>query len=111
MYTCVCRPLVDALRSAGDVVLSIVAEQDEEVVGHVLFSRLKIHTEGGGVIPAVALAPMAVMPERQRQGIGSALLRAALEECRRVRECIVIVVGHTHFYPLYPRFGFSHEST
>jgi putative acetyltransferase len=98
--------LVDALRAGGDTVLSLVAEAESRIVGHVLFSRLRIHVDDGAIIPAVALAPMAVAPERQRRGIGSALLHEALRECRARGERIVIVVGHVDFYP---RFGFSHE--
>jgi putative acetyltransferase len=98
--------LVDALRESGDAVLSLVAEIGGRIVGHVLFSRLTIHVDDGPVVAALALAPMAVVPERQREGIGSTLLTEALRECRARRERIVIVVGHVDFYP---RFGFSHE--
>jgi len=98
--------LVDALRDAGDAVVSVVAEDRGRIIGHVLFSRLTIHAEGGGTVAALALAPMAVLPERQRQGIGTALLTEALRECRARGERIVIVVGHLDFYP---RFGFSRE--
>jgi putative acetyltransferase len=98
--------LVDALRDSGDAVLSVVAEDHGRIVGHVLFSRLTIHIESDQIVPALALAPMAVAPERQRQGIGSALLTEALREGRVRGERIVIVVGHVDFYP---RFGFSRE--
>jgi len=98
--------LVDALRESGDAVVSAVAEDSGRIVGHVLFSRLTIHADGGEVVAALALAPMAVLPERQRQGIGSALLTEALRECRARGERIVIVLGHLEFYP---RFGFSRE--
>jgi putative acetyltransferase len=98
--------LVDALRESGEAVVSVVAEDSGRVVGHVLFSRLTIHADGGGTVSALALAPMAVSPERQRQGVGTALLTEALHECRARGERIVIVLGHLDFYP---RFGFSHE--
>lgn len=97
--------LVDALRAAGHVRLSLVAEIDGTVVAHVLFSDLAIVSEAGSV-PALALAPMAVLPAYQKQGIGSALIRAALEMCRERGHQIVIVLGHTHYYP---RFGFSRQ--
>src|SRR5262249_37270843 len=90
--------LVDALRDGGDAVLSVVAEENERIVSHVLFSRLRIHAGDDAVVPALALAPMAVAPERQRQGIGSALLTEALGECRARSERLVIVVGHVGFY-------------
>ena len=95
--------LVDALRDGGYVRASLVAEKDAQIVGHILFSDLPIITEAGAV-PALALAPMAVLPGFQRQGIGSALVRRGLDECRRQGHRIVVVVGHPHFYP---RFGFS----
>jgi putative acetyltransferase len=95
--------LVDALRDGGYVRASLVAARDEQVVGHILFSDLPIVTEAGAV-PALALAPLAVLPEVQNQGIGSALIRRGLELCREQGHRIVVVLGHPHFYP---RFGFS----
>src|SRR5262249_42921261 len=95
--------LVDALREGGFVRLSLVAEQGGQVVGHILFSDLPIITEAG-TVPALALAPMAVLPEFQKRGIGSALVRGGLDECRQKGHKIGAVVGHPHFYP---RFGFS----
>lgn len=95
--------LVDALRAGGFVRASLVAGRDGRVVGHILFSELPIITEAGNV-SALALAPMAVLPELQKQGIGSALVHAGLDHCRALGHHIVIVVGHAKFYP---RFGFS----
>jgi putative acetyltransferase len=95
--------LVDALRDGGYVRVSLVAERAGQIVGHILFSDLPILTEAG-TVPALALAPMAILPEFQRQGIGSALVRCGLEECRQQGHAIVVVLGHPHFYP---RFGFS----
>jgi putative acetyltransferase len=95
--------LVDALRDGGYVRASLVAEKDVRVVGHVLFSHLPIVTEVG-TVPALALAPMAVLPEVQNQCIGSALVRRGLEVCKEQGHRIVVVLGHPHFYP---RFGFS----
>lgn len=95
--------LVDALRERGFVRVALVAEQAGQVVGHILFSDLPIIT-GAGTLTALALAPMAVRPELQRQGIGSALVRRGLEACRQQGHRVVVVLGHTHFYP---RFGFS----
>src|SRR5690606_7453426 len=73
--------LVDALRDGGFVRFSLVAEQDGQIVGHILFSDLPIITTSG-TVPALALAPMAVLPEFQRQGIGSELVRRGLDVCR-----------------------------
>ncbi len=95
--------LVDALRDGGSVRVSLVAEKDAQIVSHILLSDLPIST-GAGTVPALALAPMAVLPGSQRQGIGTALVRHGLAECRRQGHRIVVVVGHPHFYP---RFGSS----
>jgi putative acetyltransferase len=95
--------LVDALREGAYVRVSLVAEQAGQVVGHILFSDLPIITEGG-TVPAVALAPMAVLPDFQNRGIGSALVRRGLEDCQEQGHRIVVVVGHPRFYP---RFGFT----
>jgi putative acetyltransferase len=97
--------LVDALRVDGSVLLSVVAEVDEQIVGHVLFSRMSVETSGGAV-SAVALAPVAVLPSSQRQGLGARLIRFGLDRLREMGERIVIVVGHPTYYP---RFGFSSE--
>jgi len=95
--------LVDALR-AGDLVrVSLVAEVDAKVVGHILFSDLSIVTSTS-IIAALALAPMAVLPDFQKKGIGSALVRRGLEFCKEQGHRIVVVLGHPAFYP---RFGFS----
>jgi putative acetyltransferase len=95
--------LVDAIRDSGYVRASLVAEQDGQVVGHILFSDLPIVTEAG-TVPALALAPLAIVPELQNQGIGSALVRRGLEVCKEQGHRIVVVLGHPHFYQ---RFGFS----
>ena len=95
--------LVDRLRAEGAVLVSIVATLGERIVGHILFSRMWIETAGGS-ISAVALAPVAVLPEHQRQGIGGRLIRHGLDLLRGRGERIVIVVGHPEYYPC---FGFS----
>ncbi len=95
--------LVDALRGVAEPQLSLVAEVDGDVVGHIFFSPVSIESEGSKVT-AVALGPMAVLPDYQNQGIGSRLVREGLEECRRIGEAVVFVVGHPEYYP---RFGFS----
>jgi putative acetyltransferase len=97
--------LVDELRAGGHAPFSLVAEVDGEVVGHIMFSDLRIRTSGG-VIGALALAPVAVAPERQRRGIGSSLVRKGLRLCGEGGHRIVVVLGHPEYYP---RFGFSAE--
>jgi putative acetyltransferase len=94
--------LVDALRAARDLVpdLSLVAEEGGEVVGHIAFSRARL--ESGHEV--LALAPMAVLPERQRKGVGSALVRESLRRAGDTSFPLVVVVGHSEYYP---RFGFE----
>ena len=95
--------LVDALLDGGYVRVSLVAEEGGQVVGHILFSDLPIVTPDG-VIPALSLAPMAVIPSHQRHGVGSSLVRDGLRACALEGHRVVVVVGHPEFYP---RFGFS----
>lgn len=97
--------LVQALREGGYNLLSLVAQQEGRIVGHLLFTRLPI----AGVQQnwnAVALAPLAVSPVFQKHGIGSALMREGLKQLQDRGETIVVVLGHEHYYT---RFGFSAE--
>jgi putative acetyltransferase len=95
--------LVDRLRADGDVLAAFVAEVDGKVVGHILFSPLPVGTSAG-VLPAAALAPLAVQPDRHRQGIGAALVGHGLAACRAAGVPLVVVWGDPEYYP---RFGFS----
>jgi putative acetyltransferase len=95
--------LVDALRAGGYSRISLVAEVNGAVAGHILFSDLPIRTEKG-TVAALSLAPLAVLPEFQKKGIGSALTRQGLQACREAGHRIIVVLGHPDFYP---RFGFS----
>ncbi len=101
--------LVDSLRTEGVVLASLVAELEDcdelekSIVGHILFSRMYIETATNSV-PAVALAPIAVLPKHQRQGIGGELIRHGLNVLKLRGEQIAIVLGHPDYYP---RFGFS----
>ena len=92
--------IVDALRGSADY-LSLVATMDGRIVGHILFTPVTIEPSVDRRI--AGLAPMAVRPGHQRSGIGSQLIRAGLEECRRAGYSAVIVLGHPEYYP---RFGF-----
>jgi putative acetyltransferase len=98
--------LVDELRAAGDLVpaLCLVAEEEGEVVGHIAYSRARLASGH----EALALAPMAVLPERQRHGIGSALVRQSLERAAGTACPLVVVLGHPEYYP---RFGFEPGAT
>jgi putative acetyltransferase len=98
--------LVDRLRPVCTNSLSLVAE-DDAVVGHILFTPVVIEGTAREVL-GMGLAPMAVLPGHQRQGIGSQLVRRGLDILRE-RGCpFVVVVGHPEYYP---RFGFKPAST
>jgi putative acetyltransferase len=97
--------LVTDLRDAGLATIELVAEEQADIVGHILYSRLSVVADGRP-IESLALAPVAVRPGRQRNGIGSTLVRAGLAEARRGNWRAVIVLGHPSYYP---RFGFSAE--
>jgi putative acetyltransferase len=99
--------LVDALTADGHAVVSLVADDGGEIVGHVLLSGAEI-VDGKAATPCLALAPLAVTPSRQRQGIGARLVEASLAQARRSGHGIVIVLGHPEYYP---RFGFAPAST
>jgi putative acetyltransferase len=84
-------------------VLSLVAVEEGLIVGHVLISRMQAEGDGRPY-RAVGLAPVAVLPERQKQGIGSVLIREALDRLRAQGEEIVFLVGESAYYR---RFGFD----
>jgi putative acetyltransferase len=97
--------LVDGLRRDGDFIpeLSLVAVVEGRIAGHILFPPITIENPERRV-PALALAPMAVLPELQHQGIGSLLVKEGLAACRLLLHRIVVVAGHPEYYP---RFGFT----
>ena len=96
--------LVDMLRADGDVVLELVALNEGVLVGHILFSRLTLES-GEERCDAVALAPVAVLPTRQRSGIGAALIETAHQMLRKQGERLCIVLGDPAYYG---RFGYTH---
>ncbi|HSG96186.1 MAG TPA: N-acetyltransferase [Afifellaceae bacterium] len=96
--------LVEWLRRDGDVLFEHVATLDDAVVGHILFSRLPIIRDDESVIAAASLAPLCVRPDCQNRGIGTALVGASLDECRKRRIPAVVVVGEPDYYQ---RFGFT----
>ncbi|WP_282949795.1 MULTISPECIES: N-acetyltransferase [unclassified Sphingopyxis] len=95
--------LVRMLEADGDVLTSLVAERDGAIVGHVLLSRMDVGADGAA-LSAAGLAPVSVAPDYQRQGIGDALIRAALDDLRKQGVQISFVLGHASYYP---RFGYS----
>ncbi|MHC1782702.1 MAG: GNAT family N-acetyltransferase [Anaerolineaceae bacterium] len=95
--------LVDTLRENDAISVSMVADLDGRVVGHILFSEVAIGPHPYSPL-TLGLAPMAVLPEMQNRGIGSMLVKEGLERCRQLGAEIVIVLGHPNFYP---HFGFE----
>ena len=94
--------LVDALRSACPDATSLVAVSDDQIIGHILFTPVTV-SNNAYEVKGMGLAPMAVLPDYQRQGIGSQLVESGLRILGR-RNCpFVVVLGHTDYYP---RFGF-----
>ncbi len=98
--------LVNKLRAGNKITLSLVAEENGRIVGHALFSPMTLETESGSC-PIVGLGPVAVVPEMQRQGVGSRLIEMGLDLLRERGETAVIVLGHPSYYP---RFGFVRAS-
>jgi putative acetyltransferase len=94
--------IVDALRANGGALLSLVATRQGQVVGHILYSPIRV-----GTVVGAALGPMAVVPEAQRQGIGTELVRSGNDRLARTHCPYVVVLGHPEFYP---RFGFRPAS-
>jgi len=97
--------LVDVLRKKAKPIVSLVAELEFTVVGHILFSPVSLSCNND--LKIMGLAPMAVSPEHQGKGIGSKLVRAGLERCKQLGYAAVVVLGHPEYYP---RFGFLPSS-
>ncbi len=95
--------IVRQLQADGDSLLSLVAENDKGLVGHIEFFRILIDGQPTGA----GLGPMSAQPGRQRAGIGSYLIRTGLEELDMLGETIVFVLGHTAYYP---KFGFEADT-
>jgi putative acetyltransferase len=98
--------LVDQLRENCPDIISLVAEDGDHLVGHILFSPMEIESQGSKVA-GMGLAPLAVIPGHQNQGIGSMLVNCGLEILRGQGCLYVIVLGHRNYYP---RFGFEPAS-
>ena len=94
--------LVDKLRKRGVLTVSLVAVQRTDVVGHISFSPVEIASKESS-FGALTLAPVSVLPTHQNKGIGSQLVIAGLDECRRLGHEIIVLAGHPNYYP---RFGF-----
>jgi putative acetyltransferase len=94
--------LVNALRSSGCTYISLVAESEDKVVGHILFTPVELSGNKNN-LKIMGLAPMAVSSQYQNKGIGSKLVKAGLERCKSLGYDAVVVLGHPNYYP---RFGF-----
>jgi putative acetyltransferase len=99
--------LVDDIRASPGFIpaLSLVADDDDEVVGHVMISVVSLD-DAGTRHRAVSLSPLAVRPDRQRRGVGGALVRAALDRADELGEPLVVLEGSPDYYG---RFGFEHS--
>jgi putative acetyltransferase len=97
---------VDMLREANKAIVSLVASYNGQLAGHILFSPLLMDSAPAG-FKGIGLAPVAVLPEFQNKGIGSKLIKEGLKICQELGCDIVVVLGHTNYYP---RFGFLRAS-
>ncbi len=98
--------LVNQLRDRANPLISLVAEHQGCIVGHILFSPISLSSDSSLLL--MGLAPMAVLPDYQRQGIGSVLVEEGLAQCRREKVGAVAVLGHPEFYP---KFGFQKSTS
>lgn len=97
--------LVDLLRNAGRLSVSLVAVVEGQPVGHIAFSPVSVGQLPGGQLPeGLGLAPLAVLPDFQKQGIGGGLIRSGLAACVRKQVPFVVVLGEPGYYG---RFGFQ----
>lgn len=97
--------LVERIRDTPYFVpqLSLVAELEGEIVGHILLSLAKV-VDGEVRHEVIALAPIAVKPAYQKQGIGKQLIQEGLKRCEELGYSIVLLIGHPTYYP---KFGFK----
>lgn len=94
--------LVNALRNSGCTYISLVAETETNIVGHILFTPVELSGDDNK-LKIMGLAPMAVFSQYQNKGIGSKLVEAGLELCKSQGYDVVVVPGHPNYYP---KFGF-----
>ena len=97
--------IVEKARTASGPLVSLVAEDNGEICGHILFTPVTLR--GNHSVQLMGLGPMAVVPARQNQGIGSQLVREGLAQCKQLGCSAVVVLGHPNYYP---RFGFAPAS-
>lgn len=95
--------LVEAIRAAGDDVLELVATHEQQIYGQILFSRLVVESKNRSA-DAVALAPLAVRPDKQRTGVGKALIESAHHLLKNAGEELSVVLGDPAYYG---KFGYA----
>lgn len=95
--------LVNLMRRKARPVVSLVAERDDQILGHIMFTPVQIDGEAAGG-RTMGLGPIAVHPDAQGQGIGARLVQAGLDACRALRTELVFVVGDPEYYH---KFGFK----
>lgn len=105
--------LVDALRDSSTPLISLVAEVDQKIVGHILFSPMTLSGKST-IVKIAGLAPMAVMPDYQKRAIGTALVKKGLKQCISIGYQAAVVLGHPEYYPQFgfmpcSRFGIKSE--
>ena len=100
--------LIERIRSSSSFIpeLSLIAELDQKVVGHALFSKAEVVGQNGSH-DVIVLAPVAVHPDHQRQGIGTKLIQEGLRRCTQLGFGVVLLLGHPAYYP---RLGFKPAS-
>ncbi|MBC8345966.1 MAG: N-acetyltransferase [Candidatus Marinimicrobia bacterium] len=94
--------IIHGLRQNANPIISIIAEENSEILGHIIFSPVILSTNPS--LPIMGLGPMAVKPENQHSGIGTKLVYRGLKACREINIKAVVVLGHPTYYP---RFGFA----
>jgi putative acetyltransferase len=99
--------LIEKLRCKDIDIISLVAAQGEQLVGHILFSPVTLENDHSG-LRIIGLGPMAVLPSWQNKGIGSKLVNSGLQQCINQGYDAVVVLGHPEYYP---RFGFRSSKT
>lgn len=99
--------LTEQLIRQGKGTVSMAAVLDNRIVGHILYSQATVESPAGN-FTILCIAPVSVLPQYQRQGIGSSLIRESLERCRSLGYEVVVLVGHPEYYP---RFGFVRASS
>jgi putative acetyltransferase len=97
--------LVDRVRADGKAAVSLIAQDDGNVIGHALFSPVTF--DPAAAVTAFALAPMAVMPGHEKHAVGRRLVQNGLAECHAQGACLVVVLGEPDYYG---RFGFERAS-